>query len=585
MPIALGWKTNDMYRNSKHTILFPLILAVGIILGILLGQFVGRNRAESQLKQLISRTGLMNRNKIMQTCMLVEHQYVDSISMDSLSEIVIPLMMKELDPHSVYIPAREMQAMNEPLEAQFDGIGVVFNAATDTVIVLNVVPNGPSAKAGIVAGDRIIEVNDTLVAGVKMPQNDIVKRLRGPRGSEVKLSLKRHGLEELVDVMVVRDAIPIKSVESAFMITSDIGYIRLSQFARTSYIELLRALIKLRQEGLKKLIFDLRGNSGGFMDQAIMIANDFLPEGCLIVYTEDRQKEQVKQFSNGQGTSTDLKLAILIDESSASSSEILAGAVQDNDRGVIVGRRSFGKGLVQNQLPYSDGSALRLTVARYFTPTGRSIQKPYEKGHGEDYELDMLNRYNNNEFFSADSIHFSDSLKYTTPKGRTVYGGGGIMPDYFIPLDTTDMTRYFMEVSGRNIIYRYTLDYADKHREALNKVETLADLTALLDADKGMLEDFVRYAERQGVKPVRREIERSRKIITSQLRAYIGRNTVLEDDGFYYNIFPIDDEVQRTLEIFESGEYDKILAPRVVADGESPKDDAKADIEAEKSDK
>lgn len=585
MPIALGWKTNDMYRNSKHTILFPLILAVGIILGILLGQFVGRNRAESQLKQLISRTGLMNRNKIMQTCMLVEHQYVDSISMDSLSEVVIPLMMKELDPHSVYIPAREMQAMNEPLEAQFDGIGVVFNAATDTVIVLNVVPNGPSAKAGIVAGDRIIEVNDTLVAGVKMPQNDIVKRLRGPRGSEVKLSLKRHGLEELVDVMVVRDAIPIKSVESAFMITSDIGYIRLSQFARTSYIELLRALIKLRQEGLKKLIFDLRGNSGGFMDQAIMIANDFLPEGCLIVYTEDRQKEQVKQFSNGQGTSTDLKLAILIDESSASSSEILAGAVQDNDRGVIVGRRSFGKGLVQNQLPYSDGSALRLTVARYFTPTGRSIQKPYEKGHGEDYELDMLNRYNNNEFFSADSIHFSDSLKYTTPKGRTVYGGGGIMPDYFIPLDTTDMTRYFMEVSGRNIIYRYTLDYADKHREALNKVETLADLTALLDADKGMLEDFVRYAERQGVKPVRREIERSRKIITSQLRAYIGRNTVLEDDGFYYNIFPIDDEVQRTLEIFESGEYDKILAPRVVADEESPIDEVKAEVEAEKSDK
>lgn len=562
MPIAQGEETKDMYKNSKHAILFPLILAVGIILGTLLGQFVGRNRAESQLKQLISRTGLMTRNKIMQTCMLVEHQYVDSISMDSLSELVIPLMMKELDPHSVYIPAREMQAMNEPLEAQFDGIGVVFNAATDTVIVLNVVPNGPSAKAGIVAGDRIIEVNDTVVAGVKMPQNDIVKRLRGPRGSEVKLSLKRHGLEELVDVVVVRDAIPINSIESSFMITSDIGYVRLSQFARTSYIELLKSLIKLRKEGLKKLIFDLRGNSGGFMDQAIMIANDFLPEGKLIVYTEDRQKEQIKQYSNGQGTSTDLKLIILIDESSASSSEILAGAVQDNDRGVIVGRRSFGKGLVQNQLPYSDGSALRLTTARYFTPTGRSIQKPYEKGHGEDYELDMVNRYNNNEFFSADSIHFSDSLKFTTPKGRTVYGGGGIMPDYFIPLDTTDMTRYFMEVSGRNIIYRYTLDYADKHREALNKVETLADLTALLDADKGMFEDFIRYAERQGVRPVRREIERSRKIITSQLRAYIGRNTALEDDGFYYNIFPIDDEVQRSIEIFESGEYDKIIAPR-----------------------
>lgn len=554
-----------MYKNSKHAILFPLILAVGIILGTLLGQFVGRNRAESQLRHLISRTGLMTTNKIMQTCMLVEHQYVDSISMDSLSEVVIPLMMKELDPHSVYIPAREMQALNEPLEAQFDGIGVVFNAATDTVIVLNVVPNGPSAKAGIVPGDRIIEVNDTLVAGVKMPQNDIVKRLRGPRGSEVVLSLKRQGLDELVDVKVVRDAIPINSIESSFMITSDIGFIRLSQFARTSYIELLKALIDLRKQGLKKLIFDLRGNSGGFMDQAIMIANDFLSEGCLIVYTEDRQGEQMKQYSNGQGTSTDLKLAILIDESSASSSEILAGAVQDNDRGVIVGRRSFGKGLVQNQLPYSDGSALRLTIARYYTPTGRSIQKPYENGHAEDYELDMVNRYRNNEFFSADSIHFADSLQFTTPKGRTVYGGGGIMPDCFIPLDTTEMTQYFMEVSGRNILYRYTLDYADKHREALNGVKTLADLTALLDSDKGLFEDFIRYAARQGVKPVRREIERSRDVIQAQLRAYIGRNTVLEDDGFYYNIFPIDKVVQRSIEIFESGEYDEILAPKNVA--------------------
>ena len=553
-----------MYKNSKHAILFPLILAVGIILGTLLGQFVGRNRAESQLRSLITRSGLLTTNKIMQTCMLVEHQYVDSISMDSLSELVIPLMMKELDPHSVYIPAREMQALNEPLEAQFDGIGVVFNAATDTVIVLNVVPNGPSAKAGVVPGDRIIEVNDTLIAGVKMPQNDIMKRLRGPRGSEVTLSLKRQGLDELVDVKVVRDAIPINSIESSFMVNDEIGFIRLSQFARTSYIELMKSLAELRLQGMKKLIFDLRGNSGGFLDQAIMIANEFLPEGCLIVYTEDRQGEQMKQYSNGHGTSTDIELAILIDESSASSSEILAGAVQDNDRGVILGRRSFGKGLVQNQLPYSDGSALRLTVARYYTPTGRSIQKPYEKGHEEDYALDMVNRYRNNEFFSADSIHFVDSLKFSTPKGRTVYGGGGIMPDCFIPLDTTEMTQYFMEVSGRNIIYRYTLDYADKHRKELNEVKTLADLTALLDADKGMFEDFVSYAARQGVKPVRRQIEYSRDIITAQLRAYIGRNTALEDDGFYYNIFPIDEVVKKTLEIFSSGDYDKILAPATV---------------------
>ena len=429
------------YKNSKHTIIFPLVLAVGIVLGILLGQFVGRNKAETQLRTLISRTGLTSPNKLMQTCMLVENKFVDSISMDSLTELVIPLMMKELDPHSEYIPARDMQAMNESLEGEFDGIGVMFNAATDTVIVLSVIPNGPSAKAGIVAGDRIIEVNDTLVAGVKMPQNDIVKRLRGKRGTEVKLSLKRQGVDELVDINVVRDAIPIKSIESAFMISSNIGFVRLSQFARTSYIELMQALATLRSQGMTKLIFDLRGNSGGFLDQAIMIANEFLPQGNLIVYTEDRNGHQMKEYSDGEGSSTDLELVILIDEGSASSSEILAGAVQDNDRGTIVGRRSFGKGLVQQQVPYADGSALRLTIARYYTPTGRSIQKPYENGHQDEYDMDIVRRYDNNEFFSADSIHFADSLKFTTPKGKVVYGGGGIMPDVFIPMDTLDMTK------------------------------------------------------------------------------------------------------------------------------------------------
>ena len=544
-----------MYKNNKHTILFPLILAVGVVLGILLGQFVGRNSVESQLRTLISRGGLNTNNKIMQTCMLVEHKFVDSISMDSLSELVIPLMMKELDPHSVYIPAREMQQLNEPLEGEFDGIGVVFNAATDTVIILNVIPNGPSAKAGIVAGDRIIEVNDTIVAGVKMPQNDIVKRLRGRRGTEVKLSLKRQGIDDLVDVTVVRDAIPIESIESAFMVTDDIGYIRLSQFARTSYIELLKALIELRSAGMHKLIFDLRDNSGGYLDQAIMIANEFLPQGKLIVYTEDRERKQVREYSDGTGSSSDLALVILIDEGSASSSEILAGAVQDNDRGTIVGRRSFGKGLVQSQLPYPDGSALRLTIARYYTPTGRSIQKPYKNGDETDYEMDLLRRYQNNEFFSADSIHFADSLRYVTPKGKVVYGGGGIMPDVFIPLDTTDMTKYYVEVTGRNILYRYTIEYADRHREALNKVQTLEQLQALLDADKNLFEDFVRYAAEQGVRGPRREINRSRKIMEAQLRAYIGRNTALEDDGFYYNIFPIDEVVQRSIELLEQMPY------------------------------
>lgn len=541
-----------MYKNNKHTIIFPLLLAVGIVLGILLGQLVGRSRAESQLRTLIGRAGLNTTNKIMQTCMLIEHKYVDSISMDSLSEVVIPLLIKELDPHSVYIPARDMQQLNEPLEGEFDGIGVVFNAATDTVIVLNVIPNGPSAKAGVVAGDRIIEINDSLVAGVKMPQNDIVKRLRGKRGTEVKLSLKRKGIDDLVDVVIVRDAIPIKSIESYFMATADIGYVRLSQFARTSYEELITALTELRQQGMKKLIFDLRGNSGGYLDQAILIANEFLPQGKLIVYTEDRNGDQIKQYSDGRGSATDIELVVLIDEGSASSSEILAGAVQDNDRGTIVGRRSFGKGLVQSQLPYSDGSALRLTIARYYTPTGRSIQKPYTNGEAVDYEMDMIRRYNNNEFFSADSIHFADSLKYTTPKGKVVYGGGGIMPDVFIPMDTTDVTQYYVEVTGRNILYRYTLDYADRHREELNKVENMQQLTELLDSDKNLFNDFVRYATQQGVKPNYRDIARSRKIMEAQLRAYIGRNTILEDDGFYYNIIPIDAELSRSIEILEA---------------------------------
>lgn len=525
------------------------MLAAGVLFGVMLGQYIGRNRAQSQMHAILSRSGLGVANKLVQTCMLVERRFVDSISMDSLSELVIPLMMRELDPHSVYIPAREMQEVNEPLEGEFDGIGVMFNAATDTVIVLSVIPGGPSANAGIVAGDRIILIDGDTVAGVKMPQNDIVKRLRGPRGTEVRLSLQRRGIADPVDVTVVRDAIPINSIESAFMANGDTGYIRLSQFARTSYAELMKALAELRAEGMRKLIFDLRGNSGGYLDQAILIANEFLSEGKLIVYTEDRDRKQVKEFSDGTGTAADLALAILIDEGSASSSEILAGAVQDNDRGTIIGRRSFGKGLVQHQLPYADGSALRLTVARYYTPTGRSIQKPYVNGDDEDYEMDMVRRYNNNEFFSQDSIHFADSLKFTTPAGKTVYGGGGIMPDMFVPMDTTDITKYYIEVTGRNILYRYTIEYADAHREALNGVHSLGELTALLDADKSLFDDFVRYAARKGVKPVPSEIARSRKIMEAQLRAYIGRNTPLEDDGFYYNIFPVDNVVQEALRL------------------------------------
>ena len=544
-----------MYRNTKRTVLFPLLLAAGVAAGLLLGNWLGRHNTTTQLRGLLQQMNMPS-NKLTQTLSLIETQYVDPVSMDSLAEHVIPRLVEELDPHSVYIPASEMAELNEPLEGEFDGIGVVFNMATDTVIVLNVIPKGPSDKAGIKAGDRIIEIDDSLVAGRKIPQNRIVKRLRGPRGTTVRLGLGRQGIEGLVDVDVVRDVIPIRSIESVFRIAGEIGYVRLGQFARTSFGGLERALESLRAEGVTKLIFDLRGNSGGYLDQAILIANEFLHEGQLIVYTEDRKREQLREYADGSGSAQDMEVAVLIDEGSASSSEILAGALQDNDRGTIIGRRSFGKGLVQRQVPFADGSALRLTTARYYTPTGRSIQKPYTIGDEEGYEADLWNRYRNNEYFSADSIRFADSLRRVTPAGKVVYGGGGIMPDLFVPADTTDMTKYYVEVAGRNILYRYTIEYADRHREALNAVRTLDELQTLLDGDRTLVEDFVRYAARQGVAPRPADIARSRRLIEAQLRAYIGRNTALEDNGFYANIYPVDNVILRAIEVLDESRKD-----------------------------
>lgn len=537
------------YRNSKRAVLLPVVLAVVLVVGLFAGNYFGRFNSAAQLRGMLQQMGQMPQNKLTQTLALIEQEYVDSLSMDTLSEHLIPVLLKELDPHSEYIPASVMAELNEPLEGEFDGIGVVFNMATDTVIVLNVIPKGPSDKAGVKAGDRIIEINDSIVAGRKIPQNDIVKQLRGKRGTTVRLGLERQHIDELVEVEVTRDKIPIKSIESAFVLTDSIGYVKLGQFAKTSHAELQLALLKLRAAGVKKLIFDLRGNSGGFLDQAILIANEFLLKNQLIVYTEDRYRKQMREYADGMGMAQDMEVAVLIDEYSASSSEILAGALQDNDRGTIIGRRSFGKGLVQKQIPFRDGSALRLTIARYYTPTGRSIQKPYTIGDQESYDADLWNRYQNNEFFSADSIHFADSLKCVTAGGKVVYGGGGIMPDCFIPADTTDLTPYFLEVSGRNILYRYTIEYADRKREALNKVASLDDLQQLLDSDKRLVEDFISYAARQGVKPNYRDIAVSRRLIEAQLRAYIGRNTVLEDDGFYKNIYPIDTVILKAIEV------------------------------------
>ena len=487
-------------------------------------------------------------DKLQQVLWMIENGYVDQISRDSLIELAIPAIINKLDPHSVYLPPQQFEEAEEPLKGEFDGIGVVFNMATDTVIVLNVIPSGPSRKAGVLGGDRIIKVNDTLIAGQKMSQTAVMKRLRGPRGTKVKLSIERKEIEGLVDIVVTRDAIPLHSVEAALMLTDEIGFIKLSQFAVSSHSEVSKAIASLRKQGMRSLIFDLRGNHGGFLDQAILISNEFLPAGKLIVYTKDRSGKQINQYSDGRGQSIGLEVVVLLDEESASSSEILAGALQDNDCGTIIGRRSFGKGLVQQQIPFNDGSALRLTVARYYTPTGRSIQKPYTAGKGEDYAHDIIDRYNRNEFFSADSIQFADSLRFTTPKGKVVYGGGGIMPDIFVPADTTRINKYFAEVTGRNILYRYTIEYSDRHRKELEQAKSLAELKAMLNGDETLFSGFVRYAEQQGVEPNWKEIESLRDIMEAQLRAYISRNSDLEEKAFYYFIYPIDKTVLRAIE-------------------------------------
>lgn len=526
-----------------------LVIASVFLFGWIFGQRHGRQLTDGQINILV---GSRMNNKLSKVVSYIEHDYIEPLSADSIAELAIPAILAKLDPHSAYIPAREFKEVEEPLQGEFDGIGIVFNMATDTVIVLNVIPSGPSQKAGIIAGDRIIKVNDTIIAGQKMAQREVMKRLRGPRGSKVKLTLERRSVADSVVVEVTRDAIPLNSVEATVMLTDRIGFIRLSQFAKTSHREVKMAVDTLRKQGMKELILDLRGNSGGFLDQAILIANEFLERGKLIVYTEDRNKSRLRQFSDGNGSATDLEIAVLIDESSASSSEILAGALQDNDRGTIIGRRSFGKGLVQSQTPFEDGSALRLTVAKYFTPTGRSIQKPYTAGDEEQYNMDIVNRYKHNEFFSADSIKFADSLKFTTPKGKVVYGGGGIMPDIFIPLDTTNMSRYYLEVSGRNILYRYTIDYADAHRKQLNSAKSLAELEAMFAGDRDMFNNFVKYAAKNGVKPNWKEISISRKIMEAQLRAYIARNSEFDSNAFYYFIRPIDSTLQTAINTLEN---------------------------------
>ncbi len=544
-----------MCRNRKLTLILPTIVAVSVAVGILFGGTVFKGTPPIPHRGNLVAPGSGKLNMLLS---LIESRYVDTVSMDSITEDVIPFILRELDPHSVYIPAKDMEQMNESLDGKFDGIGIMFNMATDTVIVLSVINSGPSSKVGVLGGDRIITINDTVVAGVEMGQDEVMKRLRGPSGSKVKLGIQRIGVKDLVPITVTRGEIPIYCITASYMIGPEIGYILFAQFSRTAHKELMNAIGKLKAQGMKKLILDIRNNSGGFLDQAIEIANEFLPAHRMIVYTVERGGKQNCQYSNGKGQLQDIELAILVEETSASSSEILAGAIQDNDRGMLIGRRTFGKGLVQEQVPFSDGSAVRLTIARYYTPSGRSIQKPYDKGV-EDYQFDLMYRYARNEMFTADSIHFADSLKYFTTEGRVVYGGGGIMPDLFVPADTSDFTPYLHAVTGRNILYRFTIEYADRHRNELNQITTLPELDAFFSKDLGLLDEFIHYATRAGVSPEPSQIEQSKAIILSQIKAYIGRNTPLEENAFYYELQDIDNTVQQALKEMDTPKVEPAL--------------------------
>lgn len=557
----------------KRIVLFIAIIVSTIGCSYILGRFVERQRTRGFVEYLNANVGEYEKHlqlfakekaqmerlvaggdKLMQTISSIHNNYVDRIELDTLYEKAIPAILSELDPHSEYIPAKMFDSVNESLEGEFDGIGIVFNAMTDTITVLSVIPQGPSDKAGIRAGDRVIRIDNKDVAGQHIPQDSMVRLMRGPRGSKVKLSIKRASLDELVDITIKRAAIEVHSVTAAFMLDREagIGYLRLAQFSRTSYSEICSAMERLKGEGMTSIILDLRGNGGGFLDQVVNILNEFLERGKLLVYTEDRHGRRVTEYSDGTGRYTDTAIAVLVDEISASSSEILAGAIQDNDRGLVIGRRTFGKGLVQAQIPFSDGSAMRLTVARYYTPSGRSIQRPYTNGDEMSYRMDLVNRINHHELFSKDSIHFDESMKYKTSAGRTVYGGGGIMPDIFIPVDTTKVSNFYNEVWDKNILYRYTLEFADQKREKLDGVKSLAELDALFE-ESDLMGDFLRYAKQNGVTPSGKDLESSKEVIITQIRAYIGRNALSDESGYYYNIYPIDDVMQRSVKELKAG--------------------------------
>lgn len=529
-------------QNTKKQIVLPLIIAATLLVGLYLGHLLTAGSASEGNNKL---TIYPQTNKLDRILGLIEEEYVDTVDKQKLIEELIPDILKHLDPHTVYIPAKELEEVNQELEGNFGGIGVQFSIQNDTVMVVAVVSGGPSEKLGILPGDRIVAVNDTTIAGTKITNNDVMKKLRGPLGTKVKVGILRRNLTKALQFDITRGIIPVYSVDVSFMLTPEIGYVKVNRFAKNTYEEFVTAIAKLKANNCKKIIIDLRGNSGGFLDVAFNMINEFLGQNELIVYTKGKSNPRQDMNATGSGSLQNTQIAVLVDEFSASASEIFAGAIQDNDRGIIVGRRSFGKGLVQQQIPLPDGSAMRLTIARYYTPSGRCIQKPYEDGNA-DYYSDIMKRYKHGEFYQKDSIQLTDTTVYKTKKGRIVYGGGGIMPDVFVPRDTTAFTEYYYQLREKGIVYQYALQYADQNRD---KLKALNNATAIENelAKTNLVSELVKYAESKGIKTVPAQLAISRHIIDNEVKAYIARN-IIDNDGFYPIIVKTDKEVAAAIE-------------------------------------
>lgn len=533
-----------MDRNKRLAAWLPVIIASSIALGI----FIGNHYLSlSQGKHRTYSSG----NKINAILDIINKQYVDTVNMSQLIEGAIPKIFSELDPHSVYISAEDASSVNEELEGSFSGIGVSFNMQTDTILIINVIGGGPAEKAGLLPFDRIITINDSVYSGNQTSQTKIMKTLRGAKNSTVKLGIKRGDSPDLLYFDVTRGDVPVHSVDVAYEVDKGIGYIKVSKFARNTYNEFITAIAHLKQEGCTSFIIDLRNNTGGYMEAAINMINEFMPEGRLIVYTEGKTFPRSDVYANGTGTCKEAPIVILTDEISASASEIFSGAIQDNDRGLIIGRRTYGKGLVQTQIALNDGSALRLTIARYYTPSGRCIQKSYEMGKNEEYDQDIYNRYIHGEFDSADSIKMDDSLKYQTIKGRTVYGGGGIMPDIFIPRDTSGITSYYSNIINSGVLYLYALEYSDMNRETLASFHTWEELYDHLQKQP-LLYEFTNFAASKGIKKRPTLINISGKLIENQLHAYIVRN-FFDEAGFYPVFLKDDITLKRAVKVLKEG--------------------------------